>query len=126
MTWICEFCGWENPNDDRIALKEPSCIRCGRRRGERTAQIAELEADIKRLQEWDREYTAKITRYHALIEDLRAQLAEAEDEHDRTVREQHLSFQELQEKMEKLRALKAGDPPSRMIAEDQVLLVVVE
>lgn len=122
--WTCEFCGWENVNDDRIALKEPACIRCGHYRGERAAKIAELEGDIKRLNEWDREYTARITRYHTLIEDLRDELAKTEDEHDRTVREQYLNLQEVQEKMEKLRALKDGDPPSRVIAADQVLLYV--
>lgn len=32
MPWICEFCGWENLNDDRVGRREPSCTRCNHQR----------------------------------------------------------------------------------------------
>ena len=31
--WICSFCGCENHQDDKIAMQEPSCMRCGSQKG---------------------------------------------------------------------------------------------
>ncbi len=86
-------------------------------------KLQRLERDIEHLRKLDRDYSAKILRYHTLIENLQGELSEAEEQHDRTVKEQYHSFLELQEKMEILQALRAGAAPSRVITDDQVLLV---
>ena len=49
MPWVCEYCGTENFQDDRIAMQEPACLRCGRRRGDLAASIEALQTRIARL-----------------------------------------------------------------------------
>lgn len=126
MPWTCEYCGLENYNDDRIALKEPACPRCGHRRGERAATIKELQAKISRLREEDRAYSARIRHYKSVIDDLWAELHGFEGKHDSAVKEQSENYLDLQEAEGRLRVLLAIDPAARQIAEDQRTLTEVQ
>ena len=124
MPWTCEYCGLENLQDDRIALQEPACLRCGHRRGERAAAIKDLQAKIARLSEEDRAYTAKIRHYKSVINDLWTELHGFEDKHDTAVKEQYEYSLILQEAEGRLRVLLAIDPAARQIAEGQSTLEV--
>jgi len=122
MPWTCEFCGRENLNDDRIGRKEPSCIRCGHKRGERTQNIQTLEFAIERITAWDKEYAAKIQRLTALYDSTWAELDRIAEEHDALVKEQYDNSLDLQAKTERLEALKAINPTGRRVTEDQSTL----
>lgn len=124
MPWTCEYCGRENLQDDRIALQEPACLRCGHRRGERAAAIKDLQARIARLSEEDRAYTAKIRHYKSVIDGLWTELHGFEDKHDTAVQEQYEYSLILQEAEGRLRVLLAIDPAARQIAEGQGTLEV--
>jgi hypothetical protein len=122
MPWTCEYCGWENLQDDRIALEEPPCIRCSHRRGERTQNIQTLEFAIERITAWDKEYAAKIQRLTALYDSTWAELDRIAEEHDALVKEQYENSIDLQAKTERLEALKAINPAPRQMPEDQSTL----
>ena len=124
MPWTCEYCGTENLNDDRVALQEPSCPRCGHRRGERAATMKELRAEIERLTEEDRAYSARIRHYESVAEGMRAELSQIEDKHDQAVKEQYGNFLDLQEAEGRLRVLVAINPRPRQVTEDQSTLGV--
>ena len=85
MPWICEFCGRENLQDERVGRNEPACIRCGHRRGERATAIKELQATITRLEE-DRAYSATIRHYKGRHRRLWTELHGFADKHDQAVR----------------------------------------
>ena len=122
MPWTCEFCGWENPNDDRVGRKEPQCVRCNHQRGERTKNIKTLEFAIERITAWDKEYAAKIQRLTAQYEDTWAELDRIAEERERVRKERHENALDLQAKTERLEALKAIDPATRRVTEDQSTL----
>ena len=122
MPWVCEYCGLENLQDDRIAMQEPACLRCGHRRGERTQKIQTLEFAIERIRTWDREYVAKIERLTALYDSTWAELDRIAEERERVRKERHENSLDLQAKTERLEALKAIDPTARRVAEGQKTL----
>ena len=124
MPWSCEFCGRENHLDDRIANQEPSCLRCGHRRGERAATIKELQAEIERRTEQDRAYTAQIQHYKSVLDGLWTELHGFEDKHDTAVNEQNDNLLDLQAAEGRLRVLAAINPLPRQITEDQSTLEV--
>lgn len=127
MAWTCEFCGRENLNDDRIALQEPACPRCGHRRGERTATIKDLQAKIALLSEADQAYSAKIRHYRGAIDGLWTELHQFEEKHDTAVKEQYENYLDLQEAEGRLRVLIAINPSARQPpAEDQSTLKGVQ
>ena len=118
MPWTCEYCGWENSQDDRIGRKEPQCIRCNHRRGERMKKIQTLEFTIERIRAWDREYAEKIECLNAKYDSLWAGLDQIGSERDRLVRERHENALDLENKKKRLEALTAINP-ARQPAEDQ-------
>ena len=120
MPWICEFCGRENLQDERVGRNEPACIRCGHRRGERATAIKELQATITRLSEEDRAYSATIRHYKGVIDGLWTELHGFADKHDQAVKEQYENSIILQEAIQRLQALEKNiNPATRQIAEDQ-------
>lgn len=122
MPWLCDFCGWENLVDDRVARQEPACIRCGHRRGEREATIRALQDNIARLQEEIRGSTALVARTAALIEDCWAEISRLADTHDRAVKDREQAHRDLEEKKTRLQELESLDPAVRRVAPDQVSL----
>jgi len=122
MPWTCEYCGLENLQDDRIAIQEPPCLRCGHRRGERAAAIKDLQSRIAILREEDRAYTAAIRHYKSVIDDLWTELQGFEDKHDTAVKEQHEYSLILQEAEARLRDLLATGPRPWQMPEDQSTL----
>lgn len=122
MPWTCEYCGLENLQDDRIAMQEPACLRCGHRRGERTQKIQTLEFAIERIRTWDREYVAKIERLTALYDSTWAEIDRIAAERDGLYKERHENALDLEVKKERLAALQAVDPTARRVAEDQSTL----
>lgn len=122
MPWTCEFCGWENQQDDRVGRKEPQCVRCTHQRGERTKNIKTLEFAIERITAWDREYAEKIERLTAQYESTWAELDRIAAERDGLYKERHENALDLQAKKERLTALKAIDPTARRLTEDQSTL----
>ncbi|MFA5408277.1 MAG: hypothetical protein WC343_05845 [Bacilli bacterium] len=124
MPWICEFCGRENLQDDRVGRQEPQCVRCGHRRGERTKNIKTLEFAIGRITAWDKEYVSKIERLTALYDSTWAELDRIAAEREDLYKERHENALDLQAKQERLAALQAIDPAARQIAEGQSTLEV--
>ena len=122
MPWTCEYCGLENDQDDRVGRKEPQCVRCNHRRGERTSKIKTLEFAIGRITTWDQEYVSKIDRLTALYDSTWAELDRIAAERDGLVKERHENALDLQAKKEHLAALQAIDPAARRVAEDQSTL----
>ena len=126
MPWICEFCGWENLNDDRVGRREPSCTRCNHQRGERTAKIKTLKFAIERITAWDQEYASKIEHLTALYEGTWAELDRIAAERESIRKERHENALDLQAKKERLEALKAIDPTARKPAADQRTLPMTD
>ena len=124
MPWICEFCGLENLQDDRVGRQEPQCVRCGHRRGERTKNIKTLEFAIGRITAWDKEYVSKIERLTALYDSTWAELDRIAAEREDLYKERHENALDLQAKQERLAALQAINPCPRQIAEGQSTLEV--
>lgn len=123
MTWICEYCGRENHQSDRVALKEPACLRCDHRRGSRMESVAKLETKIAELMKWDRAYTDKIKRLEAVNISLWDEIAANATEHDNLLDERKENLLDLIKSREKLQALKDLDPESRLITNDQRMLI---
>ncbi|MDD4455372.1 MAG: hypothetical protein PHI67_08700 [Candidatus Methanomethylophilaceae archaeon] len=123
MTWICEFCGRENYQSDRIALKEPACLRCGNRRGSKDKRIAELESRIEALTKWDRDYAEKIEHLEEVNASLWDEIASNAIDHDNLLDERKENHDDLLKARAKLQALKDLYTPGRVIAKDQRILV---
>ena len=123
MTWICEFCGRENYQSDRIALKEPACLRCGNRRGSKDKRIAELESRIEALTKWDRDYAEKIEHLEEVTASLWAEIAANATEHDALLDERKENHDDLLKARAKLQVIKDLYTPGRVIAKDQRMLV---
>lgn len=119
MSWTCEFCGWENLQDDRVGGKEPACVRCSLRRGSRAAAIEELQDRISSLQENDRACVAQIRHYKSVIDNLWTELHGFEDKHDEAVKEHRDNTLDLQIAEAQLRELRAVNPTARRVTEDQ-------
>ncbi|MFA7121648.1 MAG: hypothetical protein WC277_09210 [Bacilli bacterium] len=126
MPWICEYCGCENLQDDRVGHQEPQCVRCTHHRGERTSKIQTLEFAIERITAWDKEYASKIERLTALYENTWSELDRIAAEHESVRKERHENALDLQAKKERLAALQAIDPTARRVAEDQSTLQVAD
>lgn len=126
MPWTCEYCGWENLQDDRVGMQEPSCPRCHLRRGSLEANIVDLLEEIDGLQEDDRVCVDQIRHYKSVIEDLWTELHGYEDRHDTAVREHRDNLTALEIAREKLRKLQAIAPTGRRVAEDQHTLPGVQ
>jgi chromosome segregation ATPase len=123
MTWICEFCGRENYQSDRIALKEPACLRCGNRRGSKDKRIARLEEEITLLTKIDRDYAEKIEHLEEVNASLWDEIASNAIDHDNLLNERKEILQSLIKVREKLQALKDIYTPGRVIAKDQRTLI---
>ena len=126
MPWTCEYCGWENLQDDRVGMREPSCLRCGHKRGERAKKIQTLEFSIGRIKAWDREYVQKIQRLTDLYDSTWEELDRIAAEHEGVIKERHENALDLQAKEESLAALRAIDPAPRQLTEDQRTLPGVQ
>ena len=126
MPWVCEYCGCENLQDDRVGRQEPRCVRCTHQRGERTAKIKTLEFAIGRITTWDQEYASKIERLDALYDTTREELYRIAEEHDTLAKERHENALDLQAKKERLETLKALDPTARKPTADQRTLPVAD
>lgn len=122
MPWTCEFCGTENPNDDRVGRNEPQCVRCNHQRGERTKTIKTLEFAIEQITARDKEYAAKIQRLTDMYDSTWVELDQIAAERATVIKERHENSLDLQAKQKRLVALKAIDPTARRVTEDQSTL----
>jgi len=132
MPWICEFCGRENLQDDRVALQEPACIRCGHRRNSLTdsltEQIKELRDNYSNLTDWQTDCSRTVQRLEALydaawheVSDLTVRKAAAIDQ----LSEARALVASARRDLEALEALAAclPDHQGRRLAEDQTPLL---
>lgn len=126
MPWICEFCGWENHQYDRVGREEPACIRCRLHRGSRATAIDELQDRISGLQEDDRACVDRIRHYKSVIEDLWTELHGFEDRHDEAVREHRDNITDLEIAQARLTELQTLASPGRRVTGDQTTLQGVQ
>jgi len=85
--------------------------------------VAKLETKIAELMKWDRAYTDKIKRLEAVNISLWDEIAANATEHDNLLDERKENLLDLIKSREKLQALKDLDPESRLITNDQRMLI---
>jgi len=122
MPWVCEFCGWENHQDDRVGLEEPACIRCGHRRFSQVVEINDLIETIDRCKQWEWEYGERVECKTSIIEDLRATLGNEIYEHNKLLAERLENQKELAAAQKRLHNLETRGRPGRHITPDQLTL----
>jgi DNA-directed RNA polymerase subunit RPC12/RpoP len=126
MTWICVWCGRENHQEDRIALQDPTCMRCGMKRAN-SKQVQE-QIEVKLLQT-RREIatTGDTIKHHQeflwLLENRLQEIYEEMEPHKREIESARKYLNEQKSELEKLEAVEIHTTPVKYIAPTQTRLI---
>lgn len=124
MTWFCPHCGKENECEDRIALKEPRCARCGQERADPGAVSIALVAEKAKVRQAREALVVRLATLSNQIVDLESEIATltalravVKEEHRACVQAEA----DVDARIERLAAIVRGERP-RVVTADQASL----
>lgn len=122
MAWICPYCGKENQCDDRIGMKEPRCVRCGKEKTD--LEAVQLKAMAKKAEATKAMETLRnqIAHIDEQIGDFEGEIADLSSMRDSVMEELQGWIEEESRIDGKLETLKAANAGERIISADQTAL----
>ncbi len=122
-SWTCEFCGWENYQNDRGGLREPECTRCGEPRDSKGKQIDSLRIEIKALSKDDKYLSGQLEHIRDVIGSLENEISDLRSEYNDIFDERRKNLKHLLKQRAELNRLENLVPGVRVIYSDQRRLI---